>query len=301
MRKMETKLKSDFRFDRNKLEDEVLADYRIAKLINDGQLSIEEARENVFMLAGWLKSEKKCSECRGLADCSYDPKGYHRTLEFVNGIPNEVMAVCRYLKESREAVRHEKNYLMNYLSRKQLLYSLDKIDRREESPRYLEIVDTIEKWLESGTWKGIYLFGSIGVGKSYLAACISNLMAREGKKTAFVHVPSFFSDARNSIGSDEDFVDDSLRKLKRAEFLVLDDIGAENITEWVRDDLLLPVLDYRMENHLTTFFTSNLSLNDLKKHYTYTSNGSDELKAERIVERIRAITYQLPMSGNSRR
>ncbi len=43
-------------------------------------------------------------------------------------------------------------------------------------------------------------------------------------------------------------------KLKTVPLLLLDDIGAENTTNWSRDEVLAPLLQYRMENHLPTFF-----------------------------------------------
>lgn len=48
-----------------------------------------------------------------------------------------------------------------------------------------------------------------------------------------------------------------------AQVLVLDDIGAEQHSPWVRDDVLQVILQYRMQENLPTFFTSNLSFDDL--------------------------------------
>ncbi len=40
--------------------------------------------------------------------------------------------------------------------------------------------------------------------------------------------------------------------------LMLDDIGAEEITPWARDEVIGPLLHYRMVQELPTFFSSNL-------------------------------------------
>lgn len=54
-------------------------------------------------------------------------------------------------------------------------------------------------------------------------------------------------------------------KLK-LDLLLLDDIGAETVTNWSRDEILGTILQYRMENNLSTFITSNLNISELEGH-----------------------------------
>ena len=62
--------------------------------------------------------------------------------------------------------------------------------------------------------------------------------------------------------------------------LLLDDIGAENTSNWSRDEVLGPILQYRMENHLPTFFTSNLTMDELEEALSTTSSGVDRVNAK---------------------
>ena len=55
--------------------------------------------------------------------------------------------------------------------------------------------------------------------------------------------------------------------LSFSEVLILDDIGAEQSTPWVRDEILQVILQYRMQEDLPTFFTSNFDFEDLEKHF----------------------------------
>ena len=65
------------------------------------------------------------------------------------------------------------------------------------------------------------------------------------------------------------------------------------VSEFTRDRLLFNILDYRMENKLTTFFTSNLSKEDLKEHYTFDKKVNGNLMmAERLLERISISKYK---------
>ena len=95
--------------------------------------------------------------------------------------------------------------------------------------------------------------------------------------------------------------DEQFNYIKKVPLLLLDDIGAENCSNWSRDEVLGPILQYRMENHLPTFFTSNLTLEELENSLAMTSNGVDKVKARRIVERIKQLTTDLELISKNRR
>jgi primosomal protein DnaI len=56
-----------------------------------------------------------------------------------------------------------------------------------------------------------------------------------------------------------------------------------------------------MNNHKTTFFTSNLTINELESHLSLSSNGVDKVKARRIIERIKQLTTDLELVSENRR
>ena len=88
-------------------------------------------------------------------------------------------------------------------------------------------------------------------------------------------------------------------RVKNTKLLLIDDLGAENNTTWSRDEILCPILQYRMENNLPTFITSNLDLENLEKHLSF--NGTESIKAKRIIERINQLTiYKEMISKNLR-
>lgn len=45
-----------------------------------------------------------------------------------------------------------------------------------------------------------------------------------------------------------------MNHLRYSDVLVLDDIGAESITQWTRDEILLPILDERMNKGMKSLF-----------------------------------------------
>ena len=81
----------------------------------------------------------------------------------------------------------------------------------------------------------------------------------------------------------------------------MDDIGAENVSNFSRDEILGPILQYRMDEGLPTFFTSNLTIEELEKNLSITSSGIDKVKAKRIVERIKQLTVSISLVSENRR
>ena len=89
--------------------------------------------------------------------------------------------------------------------------------------------------------------------------------------------------------------------VKSVPLLLIDDIGAENITQWNRDEILCPLLQYRMDNNLTTFFTSNLTLEQLEEHLGSSKAGVEAVKAARVIARIKQLTDSKEMISKNLR
>ena len=149
---------------------------------------------------------------------------------------------------------------------------------------------------------GLYLYGQFGVGKTYLLGAIANELAKsKGVATTMVHFPSFAVEMRNSIKQNN--TGEKLDAIKRAPILMLDDIGAGARTTWVRDDMLGVIVEYRMQEELPTFFSSNFSMDELQNnHLAINAQGDNEpLKAARIMERIKYLSREIEMEGKNLR
>ncbi|KRM07588.1 MAG: primosomal protein DnaI [Liquorilactobacillus ghanensis] len=149
--------------------------------------------------------------------------------------------------------------------------------------------------------QGLYLSGSFGVGKTYLLAAIANQLAAENIISMLVHFPSFAVKLKNSIGTSQNTP--LIETVKKVPVLMLDDIGADQLSSWIRDDVLGVILQYRMQEQLATFFSSNLSQQQLLGEYLTVNNRgeAEPLKAQRIMERVRYLSREIVMIGQNRR
>lgn len=113
-----------------------------------------------------------------------------------------------------------------------------------------------------------YIYGGLGTGKTVIAAQLW-LKAQQKKyleaspgKIIFISVPEFFVELKATYSNPDKEELVVLAKYSEAEFLVLDDLGAERSTEWVMSMLYL-LINRRYENKLTTVITSNYDLDEL--------------------------------------
>ena len=90
-------------------------------------------------------------------------------------------------------------------------------------------------------------------------------------------------------------------QVKKAEILILDDIGAEQMSTWVRDEVLQVILQHRMQESLPTFFTSNFNLEELEGHFSASRNGDETWQAKRLMERVKFLAKEVHLEGVNRR
>ncbi|PWG01034.1 primosomal protein DnaI [Levilactobacillus bambusae] len=220
-----------------------------------------------------------------LIDVAYEPTRETKQREQQQILANRVHAISMP-KNIREASLE--NFDVDDASRKEAISAaLDFIDVYSASPKRRH--------------QALYLYGSFGVGKTYLLGAVANELAERGFKTTLVHFPSFAVEMKSAIATNS--VQDKLDAIKRAPILMIDDIGADAMSAWVRDEVFGVMLEYRMQEELPTFFSSNFSMAQLEReHLQVTTNGGDEpLKAQRLMQRIRFLAREIEMIGVNRR
>ena len=244
------------------------------------------------------KERNNCLNCKGLKYCKNEIYGscLKERLENNNLIFEYVN--CRYktkeLKEDNKNVyvfdipKEIKNAKMKdiYLddaNRKQVITWLSK---------FIKEYDVNKKV------KGLYLNGNFGCGKTYMIAATLNELSKKGIKSAIVYWPEFLRSLKESF--DDDFKE-RFNYIKKINILLIDDIGAENLTPCGRDEILGTILQYRMDNGLTTFFTSNLTYDELETVLSLSKGKIEELKATRIMERIKHLSINMSLIGENRR
>lgn len=283
--------------DTDALVEQLLADPMVMNYATKHDIPLSIIRSHPWTIDEWRKQIRPCESCKGLAYCKAQIEGYQNMLVY-DGILKKVQTPCRYKEAELTKCKHLSNYLINDLPRNMETVTFGTIETEDEKKAYLKTASAA--LVASQNNQGLYLYGPMGMGKTYLAACAANVRAKKGMKVAFVYWPDFVQRMASMVKSGEYRTE--MERLKYAKFAVIDDIGAESVTEWNRDQLLLPVLNARYEAGLTTWFTSNEDLDSLLDHFRFSSKGDQaDVKAERILDRIKALSSPEALTGKYRR
>jgi len=115
--------------------------------------------------------------------------------------------------------------------------------------------------------QGLFLEGQFGSGKTHLAAAAANALLEADVDVLFLVVPEFLDQLRGSYRREYDGMDETelIRRAYEAPVLILDDLGAHNYTEWVRNKLFA-IINHRYNRNLPMIFTTNLTLNEMKEN-----------------------------------
>lgn len=247
-----------------------------------------------------FKECQNCQKCRGLESCQNEVFGYAYTPIIDDRKITFSYMMCDKKRAEEKRLSYQNNLAIYDMPKDIKNATLKNIykDDKARAPIVKYFADFIAKYNSEEQSKGIYLTGSFGSGKTYLIAALFNEMAKKNIKSALVYYPEFLRSLKSSF--DTNYAE-QFNYIQKVPLLLFDDIGAENCSNWSRDEVLGPILQYRMENHLPTFFTSNLTLEELEISLATTSSGVDKVKARRIIERIKQLTTTLELISKNRR
>lgn len=243
---------------------------------------------------------KNCKNCSSLKDCKNKVQGYIYTPEKNGEIIMFSYIACPKLQNELKNNMYKENLELFDMPKDILEASLSNIYKDDKSrlPIIKYFKEFIDNYNSEEKPKGLYLTGSFGSGKTYIISALFNELAKKGIRSALIYYPEFLRSLKASFQTN---YSDKFDYIKKVPLLLLDDIGAENCSNWSRDEVLGPILQYRMESHLPTFFTSNLSLDELETSLAITTSNADKVKARRIIERIKQLTVTIELVSKNRR
>ena len=267
------------------------------KLINKLKIKEEIAMKHTSKIERSVSELKNCKNCKGLHECKNSSKGYVYYPRLDDNLLQFDAIACKYLqKEIEEKENSSIMYNQPMSVRTANMKDIDKKDKKRlEAIKW--IVNFYKEYQTDKHIKGLYLHGSFGSGKTYLLAALFNELASDNKAIIWYY-PELLRHLKDSFGTT---FESEIDELKKCDLLLLDDIGAESVTSWSRDEVLTTILQYRMDEKLPTFFTSNLNIEELEKHLSETRDNTDKVKAKRIIERIKQLTDDIEIISINRR
>lgn len=136
--------------------------------------------------------------------------------------------------------------------------------------------------------KGLLLYGSVGTGKTFMAACIANALIDKGVPCLCTSFPKILDEAKGTKEGRRQFIDG----LTRYTLLVIDDLGVENKNN-VMDEVVYSVIDARYRDGQPMIVTTNLTPSEL-------GNPAD-IDKRRSYSRILEMCLAVEVDGEDRR
>jgi DNA replication protein DnaC len=147
-------------------------------------------------------------------------------------------------------------------------------------------VERFQEFKEEG--KGLLLFGSVGTGKTYLAACIANALINKGVPCLVTNFARISNEVSGMFEGKQKYYDG----LNSFPLLVIDDLSAERKTEYMQE-IVFNVIDARYRANLPLIITTNLTREELL-------NPAD-VSNQRVFSRLFEMCTPIEVAGKDRR
>lgn len=136
--------------------------------------------------------------------------------------------------------------------------------------------------------KGLILFGKVGRGKSFLAACVGNYLIDRGIPALMTNFSRIERESNRDFSKRQEYFD----ALNRFPLLILDDLGTERDTKFM-NEVVYTVIDSRAKAGLPTIVTTNLTAEELKSPANLTN--------QQVFSRLLELCIPIEVAGDDRR
>jgi DNA replication protein DnaC len=248
-----------------------------------------------------MESSQISSNIRGAGqpDCEFcGGLGYIRTDHPIEhpGFGKLEICVCRQAEVNRKS--HKNLFAYSQLNElKDLTFEnfepRGRIGLGDHQAASLEYAYNQAKQYASSHNGWLVLHGKYGCGKTHLAAAIANFAVENRIKTLFITVPDLLDSLRFSYNSSsETTFEEKFEEIRGCPFLILDDFGTQNATQWAQEKLF-QIINYRYINKLPMVVTTNLELDQIEGRIR------SRLEDPALVTRahIQAPDYRRPMEA----
>ena len=165
--------------------------------------------------------------------------------------------------------------------------TFDKYEVREENMKVFEMAKKYADRFQDMYKKnqGLLLYGPVGTGKSFTAACIGNYLLNNAKPVIMTSFVKILQDVWENDREAE-----YITILNGASLLIVDDLGTERETDYALEKVY-NIIDSRVRANKPMIITSNLELNDMME--------CEDIRRKRIYDRILECCYPMYVGGKS--
>lgn len=141
----------------------------------------------------------------------------------------------------------------------------------KESEHYANALNISRKFIENfdTDYQNLVFYGNVGTGKTFLSCCIAKALMEKGNSVIYCSADKLFknlAELRQFSDSKSSYVS-FLEDINQCDLLIIDDLGTETTTEWVKSDLFT-CINNRNLFQKATLISTNLTLKELQERYS---------------------------------
>jgi primosomal protein DnaI len=260
-------------------------------------LTEEQIDDNALVLYQYIIERQHCDKCEDFKNCPLHIKGMRSVL------PRNITKEMKYFTPAMaKCNKVYGNYNVNHSNSENIkrIEVKDIIENNERKAIFEHFKKITQDVKEKGytNEKGLVLQGLFGVGKSFMSYALVNKLNKLGQDVMIIFAPDMarkFKTIKN--------IEYEISFYKNVDVLMLDDLFAEegykwNGVDWY-GDILIAILNSRMENNKLTIITTNLTNSQIINKI---SKGEDStVKGERIMDRIKKLCNFFYLEGENLR
>ncbi|KEO82651.1 AFG1/ZapE family ATPase [Tumebacillus flagellatus] len=224
-----------------------------------------------ILLLDQIKQEHICGNCQGYEKCGKDgdAQGLYDYLELYN---DQLTIRTTHCPPYQNWVERKQIDSLNEYAQKSSADKRFRFDNfpSEQARKFPELYAAALEFADCYTpaqqelqragasdapFKGLYIWGPPGVGKTHLVLAICNRLDERKIPNIFVHADNIFDKLRMSVGAGKD-METVIEKYCTVPVLAIDEFAQERANEFTLDKMFR-IINYRFSNHLPTLFTSN--------------------------------------------
>ncbi|MCI5904606.1 MAG: ATP-binding protein [Oscillospiraceae bacterium] len=230
-----------------------------------------------------------CAECNTPKQCRVTIFGQDRIMPCICKCGAEKAENEKQLKtESEFAERVKKLRLAGFPETNMQNWTFGNDDCKNQmlSQVARKYADNFDRFKKVGT--GLLLYGGVGTGKTFAAACIANFLIDKGIPVLMTSFPRIANTVQGMTTGRQEYYDSFNDYI----LLIIDDLSAERKTEYMQE-IVYNVIDTRCNSGLPMIITSNITAQELKNPVDTTS--------ERIFSRLLEKCHPIEIKGTDRR
>lgn len=245
--------------------------------------------EAMNVLLTFRQEHDLCMNCSGLDSCKSIHPGMEPKLVMNNGNPSLQYKPCRH---NVNGIASKTIHISNLLRTTFETADLSDMDSVGESRRrlYSAITNIINNVKQAKPTKGLYIHGLPRIGKTFALSCVAKELSKLGKSIIFSAYPDLVREFKSSIYDGS--LESKTKEYKDVDVLFINEFGITEATVFIRDEVIGPILQHRLNERKLTFFGSVFKADDVIELMTVGPKTIEKVRAAKILALIREMTQE---------